>query len=196
MQKTKTLKEQRDFSVKEIYQVGKFQEKGTFKVYRPCARCGKLVVKYGLRVFNYETEDLLPEDQFEAICFDCCALNDKEWMDNHDRMILYLNEMDKTIKQDRLDRAGGFYFKVINWPETLRFTAIRYKFGITRLRGKRLTRLDVWFWDHKNRWWWGKRIGENDIVYCRKLKHSPLARLKNIQILPDISCWDLKGEMK
>jgi len=135
-----------------------------------CSRCGKDIPKPdGGITTGYGTDA-----QGNKHCYACCAELDREFMDSHDRMTLYLTFDEAKAK------AGGFVpspgvhccnhgWTVGNWPGSLKFDAVVRK-GRHNIAG---TRYDAWFTDHKGRKWWGVRYGDNtELVHCRKLKAS------------------------
>lgn len=85
------------------------------------------------------------------ICYDCCAVHDRIQMRDEDRITLYLV------------KSG----EVVNWPGTLRFQPTKVRKGRHNI-GK--TRIDVWFTeDEFGSKWWGRNIGDSQILHCRKL---------------------------
>jgi len=88
-------------------------------------------------------------------CYSCCAEFDKEQMEKHDKIILYL--------------AGAPYgSEVTNWPGSLRFKVDGSSHGKHNLAE---TQTHVWFKDHLDRTWWGRQYGDfSDLCYCKLLK--------------------------
>jgi len=101
-------------------------------------------------------------DQDHLHCFACCGESDREHMETHDRMTLYL-----------VDGQPGVHptynqYRVTNWPGTLSFQVYPVRHGRHNIAG---SRIDVWFVDHTGRRWWGVQYGEwTQICHCRKLK--------------------------
>jgi len=116
-----------------------------------CHECKKEIVKsngigtgYGLN------------DKKQRICYACCAVEDKKWMDEKGLTSLYFIE-------------NGNGMKVTNWPASLEYPIIehsksRHNWG--------LTRTDFWFNDHKGNRWWGYHIGEwTQLARCQRVKN-------------------------
>jgi hypothetical protein len=101
-------------------------------------------------------------DKDEKICYDCCAILDTEYMLEHGKIALYLDE--KTVGHN------GCLTKreVTNWPGTLRFPvhyATKGRHNIAR------TRTDVWFIGPNRTRWHGVIYGsDTQICHCKKLK--------------------------
>jgi len=91
----------------------------------------------------------------KKFCYQCCAIQDIEYMATHDRICLYLT----TINEK---------WVVTNWPNSLQMAATvsikpnGHNWGITRR--------DAWFTDANNNKWWGVQYGDNtEIIHCKKL---------------------------
>lgn len=116
-----------------------------------CVMCGKETPIKTTGGAGYATQDEPNEfcPKTGKVCYDCCAVIDKAWMEKTGRATLYVSD--------------GM---VSNWPGTLRFAArvVKGKHNIAR------TRYDVWFQDHTGREWHGVQYGENtQICRCRRL---------------------------
>jgi hypothetical protein len=102
----------------------------------------------------------------QKVCYDCCAVQDRKWMDDNDRISLYL-----SFKEDpNLPKGFTLYkqWSATNWPGTLSFNVSYRKTGKHNFAG---IREDVWFRDHAGRQWHGVCYGHNtQILHCRKLK--------------------------
>lgn len=128
-----------------------------------CQRCNlekPIQTKGGM---GYATLDNTTAD---VVCYDCCALLDREHMQRENKITLYL-----TI--DKL--SGGW--TVSNWPGTLKYRAMVRKGDHNIAR----TRYDAWFIDADGNNWHGVQYGEfTQLVHCRKLKgkHHPLRTLR------------------
>ena len=94
------------------------------------------------------------------ICYQCCADQDREYMNVHDRITLYLAKRDDQ-------------WHVTNWPGTLAMLALVN----VRRNGHNwgLTRRDAWFQADDGAWWWGVSYGDwTDLIHCKKLLHEPV----------------------
>src|SRR5437764_15131670 len=72
-----------------------------------CAKCGQHKVHvnpHGSGGTGYALND-----KEEKICYECCAIVDKQWMDEHDKIALYLSKGDDQR------------WYVTNWCGTLKF---------------------------------------------------------------------------
>jgi hypothetical protein len=104
------------------------------------------------------------------ICYKCCADQDRKYMREHGKIMLYLVY---TVKQPtESERRIGYrptkVYEVTNWPGTLRFKVRASKEGHHNIAGKRT---DVWFRGPDNKEWWGVNYGDNtQIVHCRRTK--------------------------
>lgn len=96
----------------------------------------------------------------EKICYTCCGIIDKDYMEKHGHIVLYLVETD------------GKHF-VTNWPNTLRFPVPYVRKGSHNIAG---TRRDFQFKDHTGKLWYGTQYGEwSDIARCRRYKNQEVA---------------------
>jgi len=95
-------------------------------------------------------------DKGEKVCYTCCGIIDKEYMEKHGRIDLYLTQTD------------GKYF-VSNWPGTFKIPVIGLRKGCHNIAG---SRYDFQFKDHKGKLWYGVNYGENsEIARCRRYKN-------------------------
>lgn len=98
-------------------------------------------------------------------CYACCGDMDRESLKVDSRAILYLHHNNLT-DQHELDRPA---WEIINWPGTLRMPAHVHttiaRHTIWQIRH------DVWFVGPDGDHWYGRQQGDNDLVYCRRLKH-------------------------
>ena len=90
----------------------------------------------------------------EKICYECCAVQDRELMTHNGRYTLYLT-----------CPPGGKYrgmvygeVKVTNWPGTLVFRSGAVRVGLHNIAGKRY---DVWFDGPDGYVWHGVTYGDN-----------------------------------
>ena len=87
------------------------------------------------------------------ICYECCADIDREYMEKHGKITLYLKEADASVS---------------NWPGTLKFDLYSQKKSKHNISKERI---DAWFRDDNGNWWWGVHYGfSNDIIHCKKIK--------------------------
>lgn len=88
-------------------------------------------------------------DKGQFICYACCADTDRQWMETHPRMTLYVS-------------CGTN--EVINWPGTLRFPAyIR-----TCRVGYASQGVYVSFKDHQGTRWYGRGPGRGMYIHVHK----------------------------
>lgn len=100
------------------------------------------------------------------ICYQCCAEEDKRYMREHGKIVLYLNcEKWSDVKRLGLvNRGCGGW--VNNWPGTLKIPCFT-KTGKHNIAG---TRYDVWF-KFEGYEWWGVCYGEDtQLVHCKRTK--------------------------
>lgn len=123
-----------------------------------CARCKKIVP---LPTTTGASGYALRDGVDGWICYDCCALYDKEDMRKDGRITLYVSETNdsKGLPNSR--------YIVTNWPGTLRFDVIRDKETKHnwRIVGKVL---HVWFVFEGDVWYGRHAGGFNNIVRCRR----------------------------
>lgn len=95
------------------------------------------------------------DENDNPICYNCCAIVDRDTMDEEGWFVLYLVKRDKD-------------YYVSNWPGTLEYKVDSYSYGRHNIAG---TRVDVWFTDYKGKKWWGARYGNNtQLCRCKRLK--------------------------
>lgn len=127
-----------------------------------CGRCGKerFTLADGVTTGYGEIDGV-------KHCYDCCADVDREFMQEHGRIALYL-----TVKKcgphgtSRLpDRhVTG---EVTNWPQTLIFK-VRGHIGCHNIARRRY---DVWFTGPDGFKWHGVTYGDNtQICHCKRTK--------------------------
>ena len=118
-----------------------------------CYKCGRkinhvsnLTTGYGLTKNNHK------------VCYECCAIDDVEYMCDNGKITLYLDE---TI-------GSKNYQTVCNWPGTLRFNI----YSVSRKKTNwGLWRTDFKFAGPDGHVWWGYQIGENtQIAHCKRTK--------------------------
>ena len=111
------------------------------------------------------------DDKGNKICYACCAIQDKQWMKDHNTITLYL-----TI--DNPHRQVGFWSrgKITNWPGTLEYQAHIRK-GYHNWAG---VQYSVWFKDDTGQVWYGRQVGnDTQLCHCRKIKGIiPLSDIK------------------
>jgi len=93
------------------------------------------------------------------ICYACCAEQDKQYMRDNGRNTLYLTKGDNKYK-----------YVVTNWPGSLILPVIASSNSKTNWGHERT---DVWF-RFEGYVWWGRNIGDSQIVHCRRTKHTRL----------------------
>ena len=114
-----------------------------------CSICNKAITKpnHGGTGYGVDADD-------NKVCYACCGNQDAAYMDENDRITLYLSKGEIT-----------------NWPGTYRRRAV----VVEKKRGHNwgLTRRDAYFRNGAD-YWWGVQYGENtELCHCRKLKHRP-----------------------
>lgn len=105
--------------------------------------------------------DLKPGEYIErspAICYACCAADDRAYMIEHGRITAYL------IHREGGERPGWY---VTNWPGTLEFPCTRVSTG--RHKSGRVRR-DAWFTGPDGAQWHAVNAGDDQIARCRRLK--------------------------
>lgn len=119
-----------------------------------CHRCNSLIKKPSKSIgTGYATREINGTEQH--ICYQCCAHYDKEDMRRDKKITLYLQEKTPVTR-----------YAVKNWPGTLKFDTVSYNKSITNWGN---ARIDVWF-KFEGHYWWGRNIGDNDLVYCKQTK--------------------------
>lgn len=118
----------------------------------------------------------------ERVCYACCAVNDRAYMDETGRIDLYLVRKEYKTKEDAL-KANPYWYRhrydgeeskyysyfVTNWPDSLRFPVRSITKGRHNMAG---TRYDVTFRDHHGREWYGTQYGDNSsIARCKRRKN-------------------------
>ena len=127
-----------------------------------CFNCGKIIVKPD----NGFTTGYGQDSNGNKICYDCCAIVDLADMRESGKITLYLTEI-----HDRPEKRYDHAYKVTNWPGSLIFPVIDYRWGSHNIAG---SRIDVWFMDKTNPsgWqkWHGVSYGDNtQLVHCRRI---------------------------
>lgn len=122
-----------------------------------CARCGepKPIQKNGGTGYA-NTDD-------GRVCYDCCAIRDKQTMVETNKIALYLT----LVKDDPLNPQSHVHWEVTNWPGTLRFK-VRVRQSDHNFAGKN-GRCDAWF-IFDGSVWHGVNIGDNQICRCKRTK--------------------------
>ena len=93
-------------------------------------------------------------DNGEKVCYPCCAERDKEYMREHGKITLYLDDKVDTVS---------------NWPGSLRIKVIDRKIG---KHNWNVERTDVWFQFEGNMWWGVHYGSSHQLINCRRLKNS------------------------
>jgi hypothetical protein len=95
------------------------------------------------------------------VCFECCAIGDREYMHKHGQINLYL-----VNHYAPNEHESGW--SIINWPGTLKIPCNKPRKGRHNIAG---TRYDVWF-HVGSEWWHGVQCGENtQVVHCKRIKN-------------------------
>ncbi len=99
----------------------------------------------------------------QKICYACCGKEDKEYMIENGRTVLYYTPaVSCTI---RLFHEPA---KISNWPGTLTFHPIYTKQGRHNIAR---SRVDVWFNGPDGFVWWGVQYGDfTQILHCKRTK--------------------------
>lgn len=102
-------------------------------------------------------------------CYECCGIADKRYMDNNNKITLYLSQGENLgYSNGQYGYIYGKGWKVTNWPATLSFDVIAKKLGRHNIAGKRY---DVTFRDHNNQLWYGTQYGDDtQLIHCRRYK--------------------------
>lgn len=114
-----------------------------------CNDCGK-----GLSIVkpNYGHAD--DNGITKRICYDCCAIRDKQQMRDKGKITLYLTQENS-------------HYVIGNWPGTFKVSPFRVKVGRHNMAGKRY---DAYF-SFEGKPWKGVTYGDNtQICHCRQLK--------------------------
>lgn len=135
-----------------------------------CTRCSKDIFSSPeSMVAGYATD----KDN-NKICYDCCAVLDKEQMRQDGKITLYLT-CEPAVKPGSKTREGGRLFRrsagtVSNWCGTLQFKC-HTRTGKHNIAG---VRYDCWF-VFEGYYWHGVTYGSNtQICHCKCTKDKPL----------------------
>lgn len=113
--------------------------------------CGHAIGAHDPVTSGYGTEP----NTGRRLCFKCCGLKDEEAMRKTGRITLYLSGQ------------PGFY-KLTNWPGTLKIAPYRVRKGRHNIAG---SRYDVWF-SFNGQEWHGVQYGENtQLCHCKVKKN-------------------------
>lgn len=138
-----------------------------------CDRCGLDKEHTSDFTTGYGTT---PDDKIH--CWDCCALDDQEYMIENGRISLYLTMKDREVKTENrigLPQTGSYKVpdKITNWPGSLEFKILSWGRGDHNWG---IPRYDVWFKGPDGRIWWGRHQGNwTQIIHCRRTKHTGYA---------------------
>ena len=115
----------------------------------PAKQTGAITTGYGL------------DNEGHKICYACCADSDRQWMNEHDQITLYLS--------DRQEQGLTRYY-VSNWPGSLEYRAfdvVEGRHNIARTQ----TRFS--FRDDNGQLWHGRQYGQwTQLAHCRKAKQN------------------------
>lgn len=114
------------------------------------------------------------DESGNQVCYECCGVRDRQYMETHDRILLYLvKRPDAPLRTERMGSKVWEYlhpadWEVTNWPGTLRFPVVDITKGRHNLAG---VRYNVYFNDHLGRPWYGVQYGDmTQVVHCRRVK--------------------------
>lgn len=94
-----------------------------------------------------------------------------QFLAENTRTVLYLFRDTAAEVADRLNGLITERYAATDFAGLIKFSARawskgRHNWGIPRM--------DIWFQDHQDSWWWGVHYGyQNDLLYCKKLKKPP-----------------------
>ena len=92
--------------------------------------------------------------EHDPVCYVCCAINDSEYMTNHNKIDLYLCKHNDG-------------WKVTNWPGSLQINVNTPKKGKHNIANNRY---DVWF-KFAGKFWHGVQYGDwTQICHCKVVK--------------------------
>jgi hypothetical protein len=100
------------------------------------------------------------------VCYECCAILDRDSMIKTGRATLYLTIAD----YGKRGWLGERYISasISNWPGTLKFHSNLIKYGRHNMADRRY---DVWFYGPDGKTWHGVRYGDNtQICHCKRTK--------------------------
>lgn len=124
-----------------------------------CTMCSKIIQKPPDSIGTGYGQD----SDGNILCYNCCAELDKRYMEEHDKITLYL---ECTTRESGYKKPTG----VTNWPRSMHFPAVGYY--RSRAHNWGISRTDVWFHDHTGAPWHGILYGDNtQLVHCKRLKH-------------------------
>ena len=107
------------------------------------------------------------DDKGNKICYACCAIQDKQWMQDHNTITLYLTINEPEPFYQRVRQGYWAKGKVTNWPGSLSYpcTIKAGKHNWARVQ------YSIWFTDDTGQRWYGRQVGNNtQLCHCRKLK--------------------------
>ena len=129
-----------------------------------CSQCkrGYFIPKVGESI----STGYASNDKGDLLCYSCCAENDKKYMIEHGKIMLYLS--DKKIEPPTGDKFGHTYYEVTNWPGSLKFKTCQFNEGRHNIARKRY---NVWFNGPDGFVWYGVQYGDNtQICHCKRTK--------------------------
>lgn len=104
------------------------------------------------------------------VCYQCCAVVDVKYMQDHGKITLYLVERPERIPDGLQFRnyKTGNYLWISNWPGTLNFPAYYSRTGRHNIAGEQTF---VWFRCPDGAKWYGRQVGNfSQICRCKRLK--------------------------
>jgi hypothetical protein len=97
----------------------------------------------------------------DKVCYACCAIQDKQWMKEHNNITLYLT-LPHPLKPGQYIRGH-----IGNWPSTLTYPA-QIKAGNHNIAG---VQYSVRFIDDTGQQWYGRQAGNNtQLCHCKKIR--------------------------
>lgn len=121
-----------------------------------CHKCNQSKINHDTFTTGYARDD-----QNNKICFDCCADVDKEHMQKHGKITLYLT---KDLPKGQVTHPEN---RITNWCNTLSIKPYFIRKGRHNIAK---TRYDVWF-RYEGQEWHGVQYGDDtQLCHCKRLK--------------------------
>lgn len=127
-----------------------------------CARCGRNLVYTGTCTTGY---GVTQDDQKH--CYDCCADQDLEQMQENGLIYLYLDQKESTVS---------------NWPGSLKFQTGAIRQGHHNIAYHQYT---FWFYGPDGYVWWGRQFGDwTQLARCARTKRRTGYNAPNVGAYP------------
>ncbi len=129
-----------------------------------CCKCGKTKPVQTSGGTGYAGSE------YHKVCYDCCAIEDKEYMLKEGKITLYLTGGIGHDKDGRKMVSATWFGEthVSNWPGILKFTVEHIRLGYHNFARYRY---DVWFKGPDGFEWHGVQYGDNtQICHCKRTK--------------------------